>query len=86
MFPLCLEALGINLKFLLMFTVCDTVLATYSMDKSVACGHKWNSTVDSIYSDALFCLVYHLYWHYNNGPRWNAWYKTSKQVFLTNDT
>lgn len=60
--------IDINLKFLLMFTVCDAVLAAYSMDKSVACGHKWNSTVDSIYSDARLCLVRHLYWHLNNGP------------------
>ena len=60
--------IGINLKFLVMFTVCDTVLAAYSMDKSVACRHKWNSPVDIIYSDALLCLVYHLYWHHNDGP------------------
>jgi len=67
-----------------MFTVCDTVLAAYSMDKSVACRHKWNSIVDSIYSDALLCLVYHLYWHHNNGPWWNAWYQTSKNAVVRN--
>lgn len=68
----------INMKSLLLIAVCNLVLATYSMDKPLAHGHKWNSTVDSIYSGALFCLVYYLYWHPHDGHWRVVWHQASK--------
>jgi hypothetical protein len=75
---------NINLKSLLLVAVCNTVLAACSMAKSLACGHKWKSTMDSIYCGALFCLVYYLYWHPHDGHWRDVWHQASKKSWFRN--
>lgn len=58
----------------LLFVGCNSVLAAYSVDKSVAHRHKRHTSVDHIYCSALWCLVHYLYWRHHDGPWGNAWH------------